>query len=125
MWSDEIKIVLFGHNDATQVWGEDGAAYSQKSTIPSMKHGCGNIMVCGCFLYSGSEELITIGSTIKLAKYFKNLEDCLQSSVQKLQPVQDWMFQQDIDPKHTAKVTRAWFEDNNIKVIKWPNNLQT
>ena len=32
----------------------------------------------------------------------------------------DWLFQQDIDPKHTAKVTRAWFEDNNIKVIKWP-----
>ena len=30
------------------------------------------------------------------------------------------MFQQDIDPKHTAKVTHAWFEDNNIKVIKWP-----
>ena len=29
------------------------------------------------------------------------------------------MFQQDIDPEHTAKVTRARFEDNNIRVIKW------
>ena len=30
------------------------------------------------------------------------------------------MFQQDKDRKHTSKVTRAWFEDNNIKVMKWP-----
>ena len=52
--SDESKIVIFGHNDATHVWREDGAVYSQKNTIPTMKHGCGNIMVCGCF---ATEEL--------------------------------------------------------------------
>ena len=56
---------------------------------------------------------------MKSAKYIKIFEDCKQSSVKKLLPVQDWMFQQDIDSKHTAKVTRAWFEVNNIKVIKW------
>ena len=30
------------------------------------------------------------------------------------------MFQQDIDPKQTAKVTRAWFEDKKVMVMKWP-----
>ena len=56
---------------------------------------------------------------MKSAKNIEISEDYVLSSVQKLEPVPDWMFQQDIDPKHTAKVSRAWFDDNNIKVIKW------
>ena len=119
-WSNENKTVLFAYNDATHVWREDGAACSQKNTITTMKHVCGNIIVCACFVYSGTEELINIGSNMKSAKCINNLEDCLRISVKKLEPVPDWMFQKDIDPKHTAKVTRAWFEDNNINVIKWP-----
>ena len=118
--SDKSKIELFGHNDATHVWRDDEAAYCQKSTITTMNHGCGNIMVCGCFAYSGAEELLILGDTMKSGKYIKNLEGCLQPHVQKLEPVPDWMFQQNIDPKHTAKVTHALFEDNNIRVIKWP-----
>ena len=84
-----------------------------------MKHDCGNIMAFGYFAYSETEELIIIGSTMKLAKYIKTLEECLQSSVQKLETLPDWMFQQDIYPNHTAKVTRPCFEDNKIKVTKW------
>ena len=56
---------------------------------------------------------------MKSDKCIKTLEDCLQSSVQTLEPVPDWIFQQDIDPKHTDKVTRAWFEYNKIKLVKW------
>ena len=75
-------------------------------------------MDCGCFAYSGNEKLIFIGNTMRSAKYIKILEDCLQSYVQKSEPVPDGMFQQDIDSKHTAKVIHVWFEDNNIKVKK-------
>ena len=57
---------------------------------------------------------------MKSAKCIKILENCLQSYVQKLEPVPDWMFHHDIDTKHTAKVTHACFEDNSIKVIKRP-----
>ena len=30
------------------------------------------------------------------------------------------IFQQDNDPKHTSKVAKKWFSDNNIQVLKWP-----
>ena len=62
-----------------------------------MKHGGGNIMACGCFAYSGTEVLILISNTMISAKFVKILEDCLQSSVHKLEPVSDWMLQQDTD----------------------------
>ena len=40
------------------------------------------------------------------------------SRVESLNLTQDWIFQQDNDPKHTAKLTQNWFK---INVIKWPS----
>ena len=33
----------------------------------------------------------------------------------------DVIFQQDNDPKHTARITKKWLEDNNVVVLKWPS----
>jgi len=30
------------------------------------------------------------------------------------------IFQHDNDPKHTARSTKKWLEDNNINVLEWP-----
>ena len=64
----ESKVLLFGHNDASHVLRADGAAYSQKNTIPTMKHGGGNMNFWECFAYSGSEELRNTYSTLKSAQ---------------------------------------------------------
>lgn len=32
----------------------------------------------------------------------------------------EFVFQQDNDPKHTARLTKEFFDENNIEVLKWP-----
>ena len=32
----------------------------------------------------------------------------------------DIVFQQDNDPKHTANLTKQWFDDNDINLLEWP-----
>ena len=94
-----------------------------QSEVHHVNYGCGDILLYGRLAFSGTEELKVICNTMKSTKCCKILEDCLESYVQKLEPVPDGMFQQDIDSKHTAKVIHAWFDDNNIKVIKWPKKI--
>ena len=30
------------------------------------------------------------------------------------------VFQQDNDPKHTSRIARRWFEDNEVSALQWP-----
>ena len=54
MWSDETKIELFGINSTRRVWRKRNAEYNPKNTIPTVKHGGGNLMLWGCFSGKGT-----------------------------------------------------------------------
>ena len=57
LWSDETKMELFGINSTSRVWRERNADYDPKNTIPTVKHGGGNIMLWGCFSAKGTGRL--------------------------------------------------------------------
>ena len=42
-WSDETKIELFGIKSTRHVWRKRNAEYNPKNTIPTVKHGGGNL----------------------------------------------------------------------------------
>ncbi|KAK3511985.1 hypothetical protein QTP70_027652, partial [Hemibagrus guttatus] len=60
IWSDETKIELFGKNSTCGVWRRKNAELHPKNTIPTVKHGGGNIMLWGCFSAKRPGRLIRV-----------------------------------------------------------------
>ncbi len=69
LWSDETKIQLLGINWTRHVWRRKNAAYDPKNTIPTVKHGGGNIMLWGCFSAKGTGQLHRIKGMMDGAMY--------------------------------------------------------
>ena len=77
LWSDEIKMELFGLNAKCHVWRKPG-------TIPTVKHGGARIMLCGCFSAAGTERLVMIEAKMNSTKYREILDENLFQSAQDL-----------------------------------------
>ena len=111
LWSDEMKIELFGLNTKHCVWWKPSTAHHPSNTTITMKHGGGSIMLWGCFSVTGTGRLVRIEGTMNVAKYKQILEENLLQSANNLRLRRRVMFQQDNDPKHTAKATLEWFQN--------------
>ncbi|KAJ4937512.1 hypothetical protein JOQ06_002147 [Pogonophryne albipinna] len=121
IWSDETKIELFGKNSTRRVWRRKNAELHPKNTIPTVKHGGGNIMLWGCFSAKGPGRLIRVKERMNGAMYREILSDNLLPSARALKMKRGWVFQHDNDPKHTARATKEWLRKKHFKVLEWPS----
>ena len=121
MWSDETKIELFGLNSTRRVWRKKKDEYNPKNTIPTVKHGGGNIILWGCFSAKGTGRLHRIEGRMDRAMYREILANNLLPSVRALKMGRGWVFQHDNDPKHTARATKEWLRKKHLKVLEWPS----
>lgn len=120
IWSDETKINLFSSDGRRWVWRVAGEEYTDACTIKTVKHGGGSIMLWGCMSSKGVGRLVEIKETMTGAKYVQILQENLFDSAVEMGLGRDFVFQQDNDPKHTSKLARKFFEDNNITLLEWP-----
>ncbi|KAK3558377.1 hypothetical protein QTP86_017981 [Hemibagrus guttatus] len=121
IWSDETKIELFGKNSTYHVWRRKNAELHPKNSIPTVKHGGGNIMLWGCFSAKGPGRLIRVKERMNGAMYREILSKNLLPSARALKMKRGWVFQHDNDPKHTARATKEWLRKKHFKVLEWPN----
>lgn len=120
LWSDETKINLFGMDGRHFVRRPPGEAFNPKYTRPTVKHGGGSIMIWGCFSWYGVGPIYRIDGIMNKEVYLDILQNTMQPWADENMPLK-WKFQQDNDPKHTAKVTKQWFITNKIDVLEWPS----
>lgn len=119
IFSDESKFNLHFSDGKVSVWREPGTGLKPEHLQKTFKHGGGSVMVWGCFSYHGVGNLEFIEGTMDSAKYVDILSRNLRSSATNM-GLKSFVFQQDNDPKHKAKLTNQFFEAKNIQVMDWP-----
>ena len=119
IWSDEKKFELMNTRRRVIVYRRKGQRYNIKFVKPSVKHGGGSIMVWGCFSYHGMVALHLINGIMTGPVYRDILVDELQFSADLMGISDDFIFQQDLDPKHTSPAPTDFFKENRIEVLEW------
>lgn len=120
LWSDESKFEIFGTKQRQRVWVKPGEELLEKNVQKTVKHGGGSIMVWGCFAWSGVGELVHIDGIMNADKYIHILSENMEASLLKVGLEDNFIFQQDNDPKHTARKTQTFFRESRIKLLEWP-----
>ena len=78
-------------------------------------------MPWGCFSAAGTRRLVRVEGRLIGAKFRDTLNEKLVKSTQELRLGQRFTFQQDNEPKHTAKTTQDWLRDNFVNVLEFPS----
>lgn len=77
-------------------------------------------MLLGCFSRDGVGPLVQIEGIMKSPLYCDILEQhMLPHAHNKM--ADDWLFQQDNDPKHQSKLAKNWMVDHSVSKIVWPS----
>ncbi len=82
------------------------------------------INVWGCFAWSGVGHLCHVKGIIKATHYKQILIHHMNPSAKDLfsgSNRQNLIFQQDNDPKHTARIVKTYFKNKGLNMLEWPS----
>lgn len=120
IFSDESKFNLFGSDGKQIVWRKPNTELQSKHTKKTVKHGGGSVMVWGCFSANGVGNLVFVERIMDQYVYIDILKKNLQASADKMGMFNNFYFQQDNDPKHTARTVKTWLSSNVPDQLKTP-----
>ncbi len=85
----------------------------------TVKFGGGSVMVWGAISTRGVGPLKFIDEKLTGGGYVALLEGQLLPYVENL-GLEDWVFQQDNDPKHVCNLARQFYQDQGLTLFEWP-----
>jgi len=123
LWTDETKINRRGSGGKHWVWKPLRVDEQARLVEETLKHGGGSLMMWRCMHWEGTEYISRIEEGLDAVLYVDILGECLPWTLERYSiDAEDLVFQQDNNPKHTAKLTMWYHEDKNIRILCWPPN---
>jgi transposase len=125
---DQWKRVIFSDESPytlrircrRRCWRKPGERYKNACLRKTVKHDQ-KVMVWGCFAAHGVGIITWIKGIMRKEHYEDILNDSMIPSANLLFGDDNFIFQQDNDPKHTANTIKEWFTDRNVEVLAWPS----
>jgi len=82
-------------------------------------------MVWGCFTWWHAGPLHLIDGILRKEDYLQIFQTNITNFIEKCAyPETEIIFQQDGDPKHTAKIIKEWIGKQNFKLMEWTAKKQ-
>ncbi len=118
LFPDESKFCIsFGNQGLEEEWrGTESMLFEVQCEVSTFSDDLGCHVICWCWSTVFSE----VHS--QCSHLPGHLEHFMLPSADKLYGDADFIFQQDLAPAHTAKVTKSWFNDHGVTVLDWPAN---
>jgi transposase len=120
-FSDETKINRLGSDGREWVWKKPNGVLTEQHVKGTVKFGGGSLMLWGCMTAQGVGYAARIDGRMDAQLYAEILGDDFIKTLKDYElDMDEIIFQQDNDPKHTSRIARKWFEDNGVEVLEWP-----
>ena len=102
-----------------RAWRTSTEEFKEHYVKPIVKHGGGYVMVMGCFFSSDVGKLVFIERIMRKEDYFEILKSFILESAVIIGLKDSFIFKQDNDPKHTARIVTNWINENGIDKFLW------
>ena len=120
-FSDETKYNLVGSDGRHWCRRRVGEEFLDRYVVKQVKGGGGKVNVWGVISWWGVGRLHRVEGNLTAKQFVQIMEESLLGTFENdfVSP-EEVVFQQDNDPKHTAKISKQWFRNHNIRLLPWP-----
>ena len=116
-FSDESRFLEQRADGRARVYRRRNERFATNCIQEVDRFGGGSVMMWAAISHTGRTDLVHVNGTLTAQRY---CDEILQPHVVPIMQNNGRIFQQDNARPHTARITTAYLQNNNIPVLPWP-----